>query len=143
MLHELGDRRIKVDSDSVLATKRSDGSVVVALWNYAPPFGTGATYTPPPASLEPDKSFTLKLDGVSPNASVQIWRLDAEHGNVVKTYDAMGRLAHPSREQIVRLREAGRASPPERAVLKDGSLMVHIPPQGLVVLEVGNGRSTR
>ena len=142
MLHELGDRRIKVDSGSVLATKRSDGTVVVALWNYAPPFGTGATYTPPPANPGPDKNFTLKLDGVAPNAPVQIWRLDAEHGNVLKTYDAMGRPATPSREQIVRLREAGKASPPERGALKDGILTVRIPPQGLVVLEAGDGRST-
>jgi xylan 1,4-beta-xylosidase len=142
MLHKLGDRRIHVDSDSVLATKRSDGFVVVALWNYAPPFGTGATYTPPPANLGPDKTFVIKMDGVAPNASVQLWRLDAEHGNVIKAYDAMGRPAHPSREQVVRLREAGRAAPPERVALEAGSLAVRVPAQGLVVLEVKSERST-
>ena len=41
-LHQLGDRRIALDSDSALATKLSAGGVAVALWNYAPPDGTGA-----------------------------------------------------------------------------------------------------
>jgi xylan 1,4-beta-xylosidase len=141
MLHQLGDRRIKIDSDSALATKRSDGTIVIALWNYAPPFGTGATYTPPPANPGPGKVVTLNLAGVASNASAQLWRLDADHGNVVKTYDAMGRPATPTRDQIIRLREAGKPSPPERVILKESSLTVHIPPQGLVVIEVRNGKS--
>src|SRR5260370_7028607 len=33
LLHRLGNPRIAVDSNSALATKRSDGAVVVALWN--------------------------------------------------------------------------------------------------------------
>ncbi len=45
----------KLDSDSALATRRSDGSLAIALWNYAPPFGTGATYTPPPPNTRPSK----------------------------------------------------------------------------------------
>ncbi|PMY44387.1 glycosyl hydrolase family 39, partial [Pseudomonas sp. GW456-L12] len=35
MLHELGDRRLPVASDSVLATRRPDGALAIALWNYA------------------------------------------------------------------------------------------------------------
>ena len=46
-LHQLGDQRIAVDSDSALATKTSDGKLVLALWNYAPPTGTAPT-TPGP-----------------------------------------------------------------------------------------------
>ncbi len=42
-LHRLGDRRIAVASDSALATKDGQGHVAVALWDYAPPDGTGAT----------------------------------------------------------------------------------------------------
>ena len=53
MLHRLGDRRIKLDSDSALATRRADGSLAVALWNYAAPYGNGAAYTPPPANRRP------------------------------------------------------------------------------------------
>jgi xylan 1,4-beta-xylosidase len=143
MLHQLGDRRLKVDSDAVLATRSSDGSIAVALWNYAPPFGTGAAYTPPPASLGPARTFIVKIDGAASNAIVQIWRLDADHGNVIKTYDAMGRPAFPTRDQIVQLRAAGKASPPQSTALRDGSLTINIPPQGLVVFKVSGSTATR
>jgi xylan 1,4-beta-xylosidase len=138
MLHQLGERRLKLDSDTALATKRSDGSLAIALWNYAPPFGTGAKYTPPPAVAGPAKHFDLKVEGVKPNAAVQIWRLDADHGNVVKTFDEMGRPSDPTREQIVKLREAGKPSPPEHGALKNGTLSITFPSQGLVLITVGN-----
>ncbi|MCU1247602.1 MAG: Xylan 1,4-beta-xylosidase [Edaphobacter sp.] len=136
MLHELGNRRIKVDSDATLVTRDGNGAIAVALWNYAPPFGTGATYTPPPANIGPSKTFTLKLTGASPNAAVQIWRLDADHGNVVKTFDAMGRPAFPSREQITQLRAAGRPFPPQNLALTNGALTITVPPQGLVLVKL-------
>jgi xylan 1,4-beta-xylosidase len=138
MLHKLGDRRLALTSDSALATRNSDGSLVLALWNYAPPDGTGASYTAPPATRGPSKSFTLKLAGVAPNAQATILRLDEDHGNVIKTFDTMSRPAFPSREQIVKLREAGRAAPAEHISLKGGSLTIQIPPQGLVLVTIGS-----
>jgi xylan 1,4-beta-xylosidase len=85
----------------------------------------------------------LKLDGVASSAAAQLWRLDADHGNVVKAFDAMGRPAFPTRDQITQLRKAGEPSPPEQASLKDGSLTVRIPPQGLVLIKINNARVTR
>ncbi|MEO8735274.1 MAG: glycosyl hydrolase family 39, partial [Edaphobacter sp.] len=137
MLHLLGDRRIRLDADSAIATRRADGSIAVALWNYAPPYGEGATYTPPPAAAGPSKTITLKLEGVAATAPIQIWRLDADHGNVLKSYDAMGRPAFPTRDQIAKLREAGKPAPPESSSLKSGSLTITIPPQGLVLVTTG------
>ncbi len=137
MLHRLGERRLKLDSDTALATKLSDGSLAIALWNYAPPFGTGAQYTPPPTVAEPAKRFDVKIEGVDANARVELWRLDAEHGNVMREFDAMGRPAAPTREQIVKLQEAGKPSPPEHGVLKNGRLSISIPTQGLVLITVG------
>ena len=138
MLHQLGNRRIKLDSDSALATKNSDGAIAVALWNYAPPYGIGATYTPPPATVGPPKTFTVTLSGAPPNASVQVWRVDADHGNVIKTYDAMGRPAFPTRDQITQLRAAGKTSPPQNLALKNGALTITIPPQGLVLIKLSS-----
>jgi len=138
MLHQLGDRRIKLDSDSAIATRRPDGSLALALWNYAAPYGEGATYTPPPANPAPSKTFTVKLEGVAATAPVQIWRLDNDHGNVLKTYDAMGRPAFPTRDQIAKLREAGKPSPPESSSLRNGTLTITIPPQGLVLITTGD-----
>jgi xylan 1,4-beta-xylosidase len=139
MLHRLGDRRLKVDSDSALATVKADGSVVVAVWNYAPPAGTGAAYTPPPATLGPEKRMELSFEGVSKTAAVTLWRVDPTHGNVVPAFDAMGRPATPSRAQIVELQKAGAASPPEHLRLEHGKLTVTVPAQGLVVLEIEHG----
>ncbi len=138
MLHQLGDRRLKVDSDAALATRRSDGTIVVALWNYAPPFGTGAAYTPPPETRGAEETFTVKVGGVSREAPVQILRLDAGHGNVLQAFDAMGRPAFPTRDQIVQLRAAGKASPPQNTLLKEGSFTIGVPPQGLVLLTIAN-----
>jgi xylan 1,4-beta-xylosidase len=136
MLHQLGDQRIPVASDSVLATRRADGTVVLALWNYALPDGTGATYTPPPATPGPSREFRINIAGVGKSASVTILRLDRDHGNVIKAYDAMGRPADPTREQIATLRTAGAPSAPEKASLDQGSLDLSIPPQGLVVVTI-------
>jgi xylan 1,4-beta-xylosidase len=138
MLHRLGDRRIKLDYDSVIATRRADGGLAIVLWNYAAPYGEGAAYTAPPANPGPSRTFTLKLEGVPTAAPVEIWRLDADHGNVLKTYDAMGRPAFPTRDQIAKLREAGKPSPPQSSSLKNGSLILTIPPQGLVLVTIGD-----
>ncbi|WP_263366607.1 GH39 family glycosyl hydrolase [Edaphobacter bradus] len=140
MLHQLGDRRLAVNSDSALATRLAGGSLVLALWNYAPPYGTGASYTPPPATPGEAKTFTLTLKGVAPDAAVKITRLDADHGNVVKAYDAMGRPAFPSREQITSLRAAGQPAPPEATSLRAGRMTISIPPQGLVLVYISKAR---
>ena len=136
MLHELGDRRLKAESDSALATKSANGDLEVALWNYVAPYGEGASYTPPPANPGAVKSFSVRFTGVPANAAVMIERLDQDHGNVVKAFDRMGRPATPSREQIAELRAAGKAAPAERAMLKSGMLQLTVPPQGLVLIKV-------
>ncbi|QNI36664.1 GH39 family glycosyl hydrolase [Edaphobacter albus] len=143
MLHQLGDQRIALNSDSALATRRSDGSLAIALWNYAPPDGTGAAYTKPPASRGPERTFTLQLAGVASNAAATILRVDETHGNVIPAYDAMGRPAFPSREEIVKLRDAGKAAPSEHATLKNGTLTIQVPPQGLAVVLISNRKATR
>jgi xylan 1,4-beta-xylosidase len=140
MFHRLGTERLKLDSGSALATRTPDGSLAIALWNYAPPTGTGAAYTPPPANLGPTKSFTLKLANVAPDAPVKIWRLDADHGNVIRSFDAMGRPPFPTRQQIATLRAAGQPSPPESSTLRAGTLTISIPPQGLVLIAIGSIR---
>ncbi len=136
MLHQLGDRRIQVASDDVLATKSADGGVVTALWNYHPPYGEGPRYTPPPADAGPAKRMAVRFTGVPADAAVTIERLDQDHGNVVKAFDAMGRPSEPSQEQIAQLRAAGKAAPAERATLKGGVLEIEIPPQGLVLVKL-------
>jgi len=42
ILHELGEERIQLDSESALLTRRKDGTLVLAVWNYAPPEQSGS-----------------------------------------------------------------------------------------------------
>jgi xylan 1,4-beta-xylosidase len=143
ILHQLGDRRIALSSDSALATKRPDGTLAIALWNYAQPDGTGAAYTKPPANRGQTRIFTLHLTGVPANAPVAVFRVDETHGNVLPTYDAMGRPAFPSREQILKLRKSGKPAPAEHMPLKKQELTLQVPPQGLAIVIIGRGKATR
>jgi xylan 1,4-beta-xylosidase len=135
MLHQLGDRRIKLESESALATRSNDGAIEVALWNYAPPFGTGASYTPPPANAGAAKNFEVTFAGVASKADVEVWRLDENHGNAVKTFDSMGRPAGSlTQDQIKKLRATGTMAPPEEVHLSNGHLQITVPEHGLALL---------
>ncbi|MDO1529238.1 glycosyl hydrolase family 39 [Fulvimonas sp. R45] len=135
MLHRLGDVRLPAPSDAVLATRRTDGTLVLALWNYAPPVGDTASY----AVGQPKgdaKHFEVDVSSLPANATAQVWRLDEAHGNAIAAFDRMGRPDFPTREQIAKLRKAGRMAPPEQVALHGGKLGLDVPPQGLVVVEV-------
>gem|GEM_PF-2339596 len=41
LLYRLGHRRLTMETDSTLVTRREDGTLVLALWHYGPPDGTG------------------------------------------------------------------------------------------------------
>ncbi len=136
-LHKLGTERLPLTSDSALATVTPDGKLVLALWDYAPPTGTGATYTMPTGSAGPARSFDLHLDHVRANAAVELWRVDPDHGNVLRAFDAMGRPAGVlTSAQIAQLRAAGAMAPMETQHLSRGNLRVTVPAHGLAVLVV-------
>jgi xylan 1,4-beta-xylosidase len=136
-LHQLGDRRIAVDSDSVLATT-GGGKLAVALWDYAPPTGTGATYTMPHGPAGPPKNFDIAFTHVASNAAVEVWRVDDDHGNVLKRFDAMGRPSGDlTLQQIAELRAAGAMAPAEHLHLTNGHLQLTVPAHGIAVVLLG------
>lgn len=137
-LHKLGTERIAVDSDSALATTDPDHRLAFALWDYAPPDGTGPHYTMPSEPAGPSKAFTITLQHVARNAPVEIWRVDDDHGNVIKAFNAMGRPPGDlTQQQIKELRAAGAMAPPEHTTLRNGKLEVTVPAHGLAVVLVG------
>ncbi len=137
ILHKLGTERLPLSSDSALATVTSDGKLVIALWDYAQPTGTGATYTMPTGPAGPARSFDLHLDHVPANAAVELWRVDPDHGNVLRVFDAMGRPPGDlTSAQIAQLRAAGAMAPMEAQHLSHGNLRVTVPAHGLAVLVV-------
>jgi xylan 1,4-beta-xylosidase len=135
-LHTLGDRRIAQTSQSALVTE-SDSAITIALWNYAPPTGTGADYTAPPARIGPDKTFSLNIAHVAPTATVEVLRVDAKHGDSNTAFDAMGRPpVDLTRDQIKTLQAAGAMASPEHRQLANGKIDIVVPAQGLVVLKI-------
>lgn len=123
LLHLLGDQRLEVNSDFVLATRRPDGTLVIAAWNMAPPGTKGAGK---------NAEFQFPHAKIS---HVEVTRLDADHGDVHKAYEAMGAPRFPTKEQIEKLRMAARLAPAEMHQAKNGSFTIAIPSQGLVLLE--------
>jgi xylan 1,4-beta-xylosidase len=135
LLHKLGAVRLPLESGSALATRHKDGHLAIALWNYAPPDGTGEQYTTP-AAAGAAKHFSLNLKGLAAGARATVWRLDADHGNVLKAFDAMGRPAFPSRKQIVALKAAGRQPAPESLAVEGGKLELVVPTHGMALVEL-------
>ena len=125
LLHELGDERITIISPDALATKRNDGTVVIALWNLVEPGATG-----------PDHTIHLNLRGISPTATATIRRVDAQHGDTLSAYDHMGKPKYPTLAQVKQLRQAAEMGVPESAPMQHDELTVTVPPSGLAVIEI-------
>jgi xylan 1,4-beta-xylosidase len=85
LLHHLGEHRLRVDSNNVIATRASDGSLVIAAWNLVDPSQHGS-----PIQLD------LSLRGVPASASLTLQTIDSEHGNVLPKYAAMGSPLDPT-----------------------------------------------
>ncbi len=136
LLHKLGNTRLDAAARSALITRTSAGDLAIALWNYAPPDGTGPRYKPPPATRSL-RTFDISFQGVAPAATGMLWRVDDGHGNVLEAYDAMGRPAWPTPSQITMLRRAGRLSKPERFTLNQGRIQIQVPQHGLVLMQIG------
>jgi len=128
MLHQLGDQRIAVDSDSALLTKRKDGTLVLAVWNYAPPNSKEG-----PAGS--GKTVTLEFKGAKARQAM-ISRVDGDHGDVRPLYEKMGSPRYPTPKQIEELRHAAALPAPEKRALKNGTLTLTLPAQGLAVIEL-------
>jgi xylan 1,4-beta-xylosidase len=124
LLHHLGDERLTLESDTALVTRRKDGSLVVAVWNYAPPGDPSAS-----------KTVTLQFTGIKlQHASIS--RVDGEHGDVHSAYEKMGAPRYPTQAQIVALRHAAQLPAPDGRDLRNGELTLTLPSYGLAVIEV-------
>jgi len=124
LLHTLGDERLVNKSDDALVTRRRDGSLVIAVWNYAPPEHAGLA-----------KTVTLKFKGISAHYA-SIARVDPQHGDVHSLYEQMGKPIYPTQKQIVALKKSAQLSLPESSEVKNRELTLTLPSYGLVVIEV-------
>jgi xylan 1,4-beta-xylosidase len=113
----------------------AQGSVAVAFWNYAAPDGTGALYTMPTSPAGPAKVFRVAFANVPQDSAVRVWRIDDDHGNALKAFDAMGRpQGDLTKDQVAKLQAAGSMASPERMRLNHGRLELTVPAHGLAVV---------
>ena len=91
----------------------------------------------PKGPAGPAKTFEVELRN-APATTAEVWRVDDDHGNVIKAFDAMGRPAGSlTKEQVAKLRAAGQLGAPERMRVERGRLQITVPAHGLAVVLIG------
>lgn len=125
LLHRLGSQRLELNSDWAMLTRRSDGSLALLVWNYAPPEAPG---TP--------KTVKLTFEGQVHFRQALISRVDAEHGDFHAAYAKMGSPRYPTASQVQQLRRAAQLPVPETQRFRAGQLTLTLPPYGLALLEL-------
>jgi len=124
LLHRLGDRRMENAASNVLATRRSDGSMVIAAWNLVDPDQTGS-----------EAAMRLNFQHVAPNAAVDISLLD-EHSDTLAVYRSLGSPEYPTVAQVRQMNQATALRMPERRTLERGHLDLRLGVNALAVVEV-------
>ena len=123
LLHELGEERFATDSEHALITRRTDGTFVIALWNYVSPGKSAAPLT-----------IALRLP---PGArTVRLRRLDETHGDIHGEYVRMGSPPYPTRDQIKALQSGSALPPPEELSIVNDRVSIALPPNGLATVQV-------
>lgn len=125
VLHQLGQERLALDSDSTLVTRARDGSLVVAVWNLVPSGQTGGA-----------KSLVLQFKNLGGAHHAAVSRVDHEHGDPHSAYEKMGSPVYPTQAQLQKLRESIKLGAPEIEELKGGELNLTLPPDGLAVIQI-------
>lgn len=125
LLHQLGDKRIGTAAKDAIVTRRADGGLAIMVWNLVDPDQQGTAHT-----------VRLSFAHVPPSARVSIERVDEEHGNVLKKYEAMGSPVDPTPAQVEQLNRETALPPPEETRLQDGKLELKLMANALVLVNV-------
>ena len=125
LLHRLGDARLEAKDDSVLVTRKANGSLIVALWNIFPPDESGSA-----------KDFVLHFGNLKGKHVATITVIDRDHGSPLPAYEKMGRPQYPTRAQRQELRKAAALPGSSSRAIKDGALSLTLQPQGLALIEL-------
>ncbi len=124
LLHTLGETRLALASPGALLTRRADGSLALALWNYAAPGAGGAPRT-----------VRLALAGPAWH-SAQVIAIDPDHGDVHDAYRRMGSPQYPTREQLAQLKLAAALPAMTEHSLAAGEMTLTLPAHGLALVTI-------
>ena len=111
-LARLGDELIIRSNCGAVARDSSSGKVSALAFHYPPemPLSVPASFENRDKAYETlalgkEETLDFKLTGLKPGASLLLEILDADHGNVMASWVAMGSPEHPTREQTAILRQ--------------------------------------
>lgn len=123
LLHTLGYTLLPTHADDALVTRRSDGTIVIAAWNLVEPGAVGR-----------DRTLRFDLQDLGANAVARIRRVDAQHGDTLAAWKAMGSPKYPTLQQIHELKKDAKIGPPQLLDVHNGHLSITVPPMGLAVI---------
>jgi xylan 1,4-beta-xylosidase len=139
LLHRLGNTRLVTSDGPVLASRRNDGSVAIAVWNLAEvPQASGM----PGASWDrkvigDQKQIQVVLKGARPGQTVEVSHVDHFHGSPYPEWRKLGSPQYPTLAQMELIRKSAELAPPEtRKLGKNGELVLDLPPESLALIEV-------
>ncbi len=145
-LDTLGEEKIADAPGAIVTRHRVDGRLTALIYHYPPEM----TLTVPGGSRAVAESnlrvgrpteLRLELNGLRAGARFRMETLDAEHGNAVAAWDAIGHPDAPTREETAKLREAAWATRRETIVADATgrvSLQRTLQPWSLVLLDEEN-----
>jgi xylan 1,4-beta-xylosidase len=125
LLHQLGETRLDVKSDSALVTRRKNGSLAIAVWNLFLPEEAGSS-----------KTVTLHFKGWTGAKSANITIVDKLHGSPLPAWEKMGSPRNPTTTQIKTLQKAAALPAAQTRPLTNGSLTFTLEPHALALVTV-------
>jgi xylan 1,4-beta-xylosidase len=125
LLHKLGNERLANASKNVIVTKTANGGLAIATWNLVDPDQHGSAQV-----------IDFDFHQLPSDARVSIRRVDADHGNVLKEYSAMGEPLDPTQKQVDELNRETALPSPEETGLQAGKLRLRLTPNTLALIEI-------
>jgi xylan 1,4-beta-xylosidase len=127
LLHRLGEERLANDSANAIVTKRKDGKLAIAVWNYVEPQQKGVT-----------KKYRVLFEGMA-GAEVSESRVDEKHSNTLAAYRSIGSPRYPTEEQVRKLNAMTALGAPKITRVSGREMSLELEPNALVLLEVKPG----
>jgi xylan 1,4-beta-xylosidase len=118
LLHQLGTQRLDLPAEDSLLTREGDGTLVLAIWNYADPGQPGA-------------AKTIQLRARARKYRIQF--VDSTHGSALEAWNRMGKPDSPTRSQVAQLIAASQLDPPKEHNLADA---ISLAPNELAVIHL-------
>jgi xylan 1,4-beta-xylosidase len=139
LLHKLGNKRLASSDGPVLASRRDDGSSVVAVWNLAlVPQASGmpgATWDR--QVIGDQKQIYLVLKGARPGQKVKVYYVDQFRGSPMPEWRKLGSPQYPTVAQMDLIRKSAELAPAEiRKLGKKDELVLDLPVECMALIEI-------